>query len=114
MKRTPYQIGYYYERKAMNFLKKLGYGCISSRGSHGIVDIIAWKKKNLDFCSYELPLFLFIQNKSGTSKIKKKEIEKIRKFREELPSIAQLEIWFWKKYQKEPYRTKIEDADYKA
>lgn len=38
---TPYQRGYSRERQAMQHLTMQGFICFSSRGSHGVADIIA-------------------------------------------------------------------------
>jgi hypothetical protein len=104
---TPYKIGYYYERKTMDYLRTYNYGCLSSRGSHGCADICAWKKTGMP-CQDE-PIFLFIQVKSGKARVNFTDAIKLKKFREELPNQAQLEVWFWRKYAKVPERFVIKN-----
>jgi len=111
MKSTPYQIGYYYERRAMKYLEKEGYGSISSRGSHKI-DIIAWLKTNIIECIRERPLILFVFLKKGSPrKLPKEEMDYIKRIRKETPACIQVETWFWKEYAREPIRFVIKDME---
>lgn len=89
-----YRKGYYYEKKTVSELRKRGaIFTVESRGSHGVVDIVAVYSDG----SIEL-----IQVKSG------KKMNISIKERKELATLVALNpyiriaIWYWKKYQQTP------------
>lgn len=93
MTNPKYRKGVYYERKTMEILRKIGYYCIRSSGSHSKLDVIAFfmQDDNPD----ELPLIRAIQVKSGSSYYKN-DLKKIEKLN--LPHIVSKELWIFEGY----------------
>jgi Holliday junction resolvase len=82
---TNYTKGRSREYQAMHKLRSDGWVCSRSAMSHGPIDVFAAKDGNI----------LLIQVKSGSSRIKKIELQKFRVWAEHFNASA--EIWYYKK-----------------
>jgi len=82
---TNYTRGRSREYQAINRLRKEGYCCSRSAVSHGPVDVYAAKDG----------IVRLIQVKSGTSRMKKGEVEILKSWGDAFDATA--EIWYYKK-----------------
>ena len=81
---TNYTRGRNREYQVMHFLREHGWVCSRSAMSHGPVDVFAAKRGRI----------LLIQVKSGSARIKRPEINVLKKWAEEFDATA--EVWSYK------------------
>jgi Holliday junction resolvase len=84
-----------YEYKTIQLLKKQGYYCVRSAGSHKVIDIVAFLQGE----GLEADIIKVIQVKSGNSPYKQ-DLAKLKKLF--LPYTVSKELWLWKPRKKEP------------
>lgn len=86
-----YERGRYAEYKTMEYLRKAGFECLRTAGSHGPFDVVAWDDYNIHFIQVK-------RDCQPTSK----EIKKLKSMLFPKSRNITKEVWVWTTRESEP------------